>query len=63
MRTLDFTRRDRGDGVRHLRTRFEFACDYAKERLQFGVPIAMHQAIQFMLADMAIKIEASRLMD
>jgi len=41
---------------------FEFARDYAKERVQFGVPIAMHQAIQFMIADMATKVEASRLM-
>jgi acyl-CoA dehydrogenase len=41
---------------------FEFARDYAKERVQFGVPIAMHQAIQFMIADMATKVEASRLL-
>jgi acyl-CoA dehydrogenase len=41
---------------------FEFATDYSKERVQFGVPIAMHQAIQFMIADMATKIEASRLL-
>src|SRR2546425_771658 len=36
--------------------------DYSKERVQFGVPIAMHQAIQFMIADMATKIEAARLL-
>lgn len=36
--------------------------EYAKERKQFGVPIAKHQAIQFMIAEMAIKIEASRLL-
>src|SRR5919107_1666873 len=41
---------------------FEFARDYAKERVQFGVPIAMHQAIQFMIADMATKVEAARLL-
>ena len=41
---------------------FEFASDYSKERVQFGVPIAMHQAIQFMIADMATKVEASRLL-
>ncbi|MGJ9383135.1 acyl-CoA dehydrogenase family protein [Salipaludibacillus sp. CF4.18] len=35
---------------------------YAKERKQFGKPIAQLQAIQFMLADMAMKIEASRLL-
>jgi alkylation response protein AidB-like acyl-CoA dehydrogenase len=40
----------------------KFASGYAKERIQFGVPIAMHQAIQFMIADMATKIEAARLL-
>jgi acyl-CoA dehydrogenase len=44
------------------RAAFEFACAYSKERVQFGVPIAMHQAIQFMIADMATEIEASRLL-
>ena len=43
------------------RAAFEFACDYSKERVQFGVPIAMHQAIQFMIADMATKVHLSRL--
>jgi acyl-CoA dehydrogenase len=63
MMTLDRTR----PGVSALavgiaQAAFEFAADYAKERVQFGVPIAMHQAIQFMIADMATKIEASRLL-
>ena len=44
------------------RAAFEFATDYSRERVQFGVPIAMHQAIQFMIADMATDIEASRLL-
>ena len=44
------------------RAAMEFATDYAKERVQFGVPIAMHQAIQFMIADMATKVEAARLL-
>jgi acyl-CoA dehydrogenase len=44
------------------RAAFEFARDYSKERVQFGVPIAMHQAIQFMIADMATKLEAARLL-
>ncbi|MEA2495815.1 MAG: acyl-CoA dehydrogenase, partial [Thermoleophilaceae bacterium] len=44
------------------RAAFEFARDYSKERVQFGVPIAMHQAIQFMIADMATKVHAARLM-
>jgi len=38
----------------------DYAVKYAKERIQFGVPIADHQAIRFMLADMCIKIEAAR---
>jgi acyl-CoA dehydrogenase len=44
------------------RAAFEFATEYAKQRVQFGVPIAMHQAIQFMIADMATEIEAARLL-
>lgn len=35
---------------------------YAKQRRQFGVPIAKHQAIQAMISDMATKVEASRLL-
>jgi acyl-CoA dehydrogenase len=63
MMTLDRTR----PGVAAMatgiaRAAFEFATEYSKERVQFGVPIAMHQAIQFMIADMATKIHASRLM-
>ncbi|MGB0651673.1 MAG: acyl-CoA dehydrogenase family protein [Thermoplasmatota archaeon] len=38
------------------------AKQYAMERVQFGVPIAKHQAIQFKLADMDTRIEASRLL-
>ncbi|CAI9002169.1 Acyl-CoA dehydrogenase [Brevibacillus sp. IT-7CA2] len=41
---------------------YEHARNYAKERNQFGKPIASLQAIQFKLADMATKIEASRLL-
>jgi acyl-CoA dehydrogenase len=44
------------------RAAFEFATEYSKERVQFGVPIAMHQAIQFMIADMATEVEAARLL-
>src|SRR4051812_32974560 len=63
MMTLDRTR----PGVAAMavgiaRAAFEFARDYSKERVQFGVPIAMHQAIQFIIADMATKIEAGRLL-
>ncbi len=41
---------------------FDTARNYALEREQFGKPIATLQGIQFMLADMAMKIEASRLL-
>ncbi|HST56680.1 MAG TPA: acyl-CoA dehydrogenase family protein [Solirubrobacteraceae bacterium] len=63
MMTLDRTR----PGVAAMatgiaRAAFEFATEYSKERVQFGVPIAMHQAIQFIIADMATKIEAARLL-
>lgn len=40
----------------------EHAIKYAKERVQFGKPIASNQAISFMLADMAAKVEGSRLL-
>ncbi|MGO8946452.1 MAG: acyl-CoA dehydrogenase family protein [Ktedonobacterales bacterium] len=38
----------------------DFAASYAKQRVQFGRPIFENQAIQFMLADMDIKVEAAR---
>ncbi len=41
---------------------FEEALKYAHERKTFGVPIAQHQAIQFMLADASTEIDAARLM-
>jgi len=41
---------------------FDVARDYAKERIQFGKPIADLQAIQFMLAEMATRIDCSRLL-
>ncbi|HLH60866.1 MAG TPA: acyl-CoA dehydrogenase family protein [Ktedonobacteraceae bacterium] len=41
---------------------FETATKYAHERTQFGQPISSFQGIQFMLADMAMKIEAARLL-
>ena len=44
------------------RAAFEEARDYAKLRKTFDVPIAQHQAIQFMLADMATELEAARLL-
>jgi acyl-CoA dehydrogenase len=44
------------------RAALEFAVDYAKERTQFGKPIAEHQAVAFRLADMALRVDASRLL-
>src|SRR6202020_2341537 len=38
----------------------DYAAGYVKERRQFGKPIAEFQGIQFMLADMAMKLEAAR---
>ncbi|MFG1592729.1 acyl-CoA dehydrogenase family protein [Halobacteriovorax sp. CON-3] len=40
----------------------DHAVKYAGERVQFGVPLSRHQAIQMMIADMAIEIEAARLL-
>jgi acyl-CoA dehydrogenase len=44
------------------RAALEFAVAYAKERTQFGKPIAEHQAVAFRLADMALRVDASRLL-
>jgi acyl-CoA dehydrogenase len=44
------------------RAAMEYATGYALERKTFGQPIANHQAIQFMLAEMAMNIEAGRLL-
>ena len=40
----------------------DYSISYSKERIQFSKPISANQAIQFKLADMAIEIEASRLL-
>ena len=61
--TLDFGR----SGVAALsvglaRTALEHATAYAREREQFGAPIMVNQGVSFMLADMAIKVEAARLL-
>jgi acyl-CoA dehydrogenase len=63
MRTLDFTRPGTAIGaVGVARAAFEYAAQYSKERVQFGMPIAMNQGINFLIADMATKIEAARLL-
>ena len=44
------------------RAAYEYALDYSKERKTFGKPIAMHQGVAFKLADMAMEIDAARLL-
>lgn len=44
------------------RAGYEYALDYAKQRVQFGEPIAHRQSIAFMLADMATEIDEARLL-
>ena len=63
MRTFDRTRPDIGAfacGI--MRRSIDESVRYAKERKTFGVSIASHQAIQFMIADMAIAYEAGHLL-
>jgi len=49
-------------GLGLARAAFDEAIRYAQQRMTFGKPIAQHQSIQIKLADMATKIEASRLL-
>jgi acyl-CoA dehydrogenase len=63
LQTLDFGR----SGVAALsvgvaRAALDHAIAYAKERQQFGAPIITNQGVSFMLADMATKVEAARLL-
>ncbi|HWQ24536.1 MAG TPA: acyl-CoA dehydrogenase family protein [Gaiellaceae bacterium] len=63
MQTLDFTRPGTAAGaVGVAQAAYELAVEYAKERVTFDVPIAMHQGINFLIADMATEIEAARLL-
>jgi len=63
MTTLDFTRPGTAAGaVGVAQAAFELAVEYAKERVTFDMPIAMHQGVNFMIADMATEIEAARLL-
>ncbi|MFZ4712847.1 MAG: acyl-CoA dehydrogenase family protein [Bacteriovoracaceae bacterium] len=63
MKTLDHSRplvaASALGGAQHA---LDLSISYAKERIQFGVPIAKHQAVQFMIAEMGMKVEASRLL-
>jgi alkylation response protein AidB-like acyl-CoA dehydrogenase len=63
MQTLDMTRPMTGAmAVGIGQAALDAATAYAKERQQFGQPIAAFQGIQFMLADMAMQVHAGRLM-
>ena len=63
MVALDITRPMIAVGAVGLaRAALDLAAQYAQKRVQFGVPIAKHQAVQFLLADMAIGIDAARLL-
>jgi butyryl-CoA dehydrogenase len=63
MGTLDITRPATGAlAVGIAQAALDAAVAYAKERQQFGQPIAAFQGIQFMLADMAMQTHAARLM-
>ena len=63
MKTLDFTRPATAAGaVGVAQAAYEHAVAYAKERVTFDVPIAMHQGVSFLIADMATEIEAARLL-
>jgi alkylation response protein AidB-like acyl-CoA dehydrogenase len=61
MRTLDHTRLTIGaQALGIAQGAFDAALAYTKERKQFGKSVADFQGVQFMLADMAMKIEAAR---
>jgi alkylation response protein AidB-like acyl-CoA dehydrogenase len=63
MRTLDFSRPTiAAQALGIAQGAFDNAVAYAKDRKQFGRPIIRFQGLEFMLADMAMRIEASRLL-
>ncbi len=63
MQTFDRTRPDIGAGACGLMRRaLEESVAYALERKTFGVPIAEHQMVQALIAEMGIKYEATRLL-
>jgi butyryl-CoA dehydrogenase len=63
MKTLDITRPATGSmAVGIAQAALDAAVGYARERHQFGQPIAAFQGIQFMLADMAMAVHGARLM-
>ncbi|MCY1142937.1 acyl-CoA dehydrogenase family protein [Actinoplanes sp. Pm04-4] len=61
MKTLDHTRVTiAAQALGIAQGALDFAKDYVKERKQFGKPVADFQGVQFMLADMGMKLEAAR---
>src|SRR5919197_662234 len=63
MKTLDFARPGTAAGaVGVAQAAYDYAVAYAKERVQFGQPIAMYQGVNFLIADMATEIEAALLL-
>jgi alkylation response protein AidB-like acyl-CoA dehydrogenase len=61
--TLEATRPGVAAGALGIaRAAYEFALDYARDRHQFGRPLVQHEGIGFKLADMAMKIDAARLL-
>jgi alkylation response protein AidB-like acyl-CoA dehydrogenase len=63
MKTFEYTRTHVAiSAVGLARAAYEYALGYAQERIQFGKPIINHQAIAFILADMATQIDAARLL-
>ena len=63
MRTFDRSRVTLAASATGLaRAALEYAVDYARRRVQFGRPVGEHQAVGFRLADMALRVDASRLL-
>jgi len=63
MKTFEYTRTHIAiAAVGVARAAYEYALQYAQERVQFGKPIIKHQAVAFKLADMAMQIDAARLL-
>ncbi|MEH0820663.1 MULTISPECIES: acyl-CoA dehydrogenase family protein [unclassified Micromonospora] len=63
MRTFELSRPTVGaQALGVARAAYEYALDYAKDRVQFGRPIIANQAVAFALADMKMEIDAARLL-
>ncbi len=63
MKTLDFARPTvAAQALGIAQGAFDFAVEYCRERRQFGKPLSSFQGLQFMFADMAMKLETARLM-